>query len=139
MVYHIRTFDFFPGSSYAMTVVHLRPLHVCARGWCKPLLVIPIGAPCVGKSTCGKALCELFTSSKQQFQQYVQQHCKQTNRKNNKNSNSINNSNNKSSRSRVGKADSCTLSTCIPHSTAPIGSNVNFTHFERDVYFHMCR
>lgn len=49
-----RTFDFFPGTDYVMTVLHLRPL---AGG---DLLVLPVGLPGTGKSTSGCALDTFF-------------------------------------------------------------------------------
>lgn len=60
-VAHARTFDFFPGTDYVMTVLHLRPLascDVCGRGG--DLLVLPVGLPGTGKSTCGQALENFF-------------------------------------------------------------------------------
>lgn len=43
-----RTFDFFPGTKYVMTVMHLRAIPLPQQ---KRLLVLPIGPPGVGKSS----------------------------------------------------------------------------------------
>lgn len=56
---HARTFDFFPGTDYVMTVLHLRPL--CAVPRCG-LLVLPVGVPGTGKSTSGRALAAFFAT-----------------------------------------------------------------------------
>ncbi|KPI85463.1 hypothetical protein ABL78_5484 [Leptomonas seymouri] len=64
-VAHARTFDFFPGTNYVMTVLHLQTLSAgSAEGSCLggggDLLVLPVGLPGTGKSTCGRALEAFF-------------------------------------------------------------------------------
>ncbi|KPA86304.1 hypothetical protein ABB37_00523 [Leptomonas pyrrhocoris] len=65
---HARTFDFFPGTDYVMTVLHFRPLFVRAAMEQRvkgggDLLVLPVGLPGTGKSTCGRALEAFFRSA----------------------------------------------------------------------------
>lgn len=55
----VSTFNFFPGTSYVMTVVQWKPLTVEYCNGC--LLVLPIGPPGSGKSVCGRALQECFS------------------------------------------------------------------------------
>lgn len=54
-----RTFDFFPGTDYVMTVLHLQPLRCSPYG---RLLILPVGPPGVGKSSCGQRLATFFKS-----------------------------------------------------------------------------
>lgn len=57
-MHHVQVFDFFPKTPYVMSVVHWKPYTLEAlRG---SLLVLPIGPPGSGKSTCGKKLLDLF-------------------------------------------------------------------------------
>jgi hypothetical protein len=63
---HARTFDFFPGTEYVMTVLHLRPLSSCVADGGPgggDLLVLPVGSPGTGKSTSGRALEAFFNAA----------------------------------------------------------------------------
>eukprot|EP00796_Vickermania_ingenoplastis_P005320 gene5320-3822_t len=58
----VSVFDFFPGTSYAMTVIHMMPYKFeRLQG---SLLVLPIGPPGSGKTTAGRWLHEIFNSTK---------------------------------------------------------------------------
>lgn len=57
-MWNVACFDFFPGTSYKMIVVHWKPYQLeSLRG---SLLVLPIGPPGSGKSVCGRKLKELL-------------------------------------------------------------------------------
>lgn len=61
-VENISVFDFFPQTSYEMTVVHWIPYtSIKTNG---SLLVMPVGPPGSGKSVCGYALKSMFSTTK---------------------------------------------------------------------------
>ncbi|CAD2216734.1 hypothetical protein ADEAN_000420700 [Angomonas deanei] len=108
--HHVRSFDFFPGTNYVMTVVHFRSLLLePLRG---NLLVLPIGVPGVGKSTFGGLLKKAFLET-QNPPAPTQKQKKTT---------------------PVPQSQSF-----IPRTFAVIPSNVQVQYLQRDALFRECR